>query len=158
MNELHRRLSLLADDEKTYMNLRVEDIMTHLGCDTQELSSALLETLTPTPLEVRENALLDLHAQGLACHQIVEATGMDEATVLDLAHDLGVILTVSMYQDQEESQPEEDQPVQTISYPHVGCGGATASHRIMPHRRESFVSRSLCGRRAATIRHCVSKF
>lgn len=90
--DLNRRLELLADDEKTYMHLVAKEIWKILGCTRRELEQAMLDTITPSPREVRENTMLDLHIKGLRCHEIAEEMGMSDDAVRNLAHRMGVTL------------------------------------------------------------------
>lgn len=90
--DLHERLSRLADDELTYMHLGVVKMREILKCSRYVLERAMLDTLTPSPQEVRENMFLELVGEDLLCREIAEVMGMGEQQVWNLAHRMGVTM------------------------------------------------------------------
>jgi biotin operon repressor len=90
--DLHERLGRLADDELTYMHLGIVKMREMLGCSRYVLERAMLDTLTPSPQEVRENVFLELVGKDLLCREIAEIMGMGEQQVWNLAHRMGVTM------------------------------------------------------------------
>lgn len=91
-DDLYERLGRLADDELTYMHLGIVKMREMLGCSRYVLEQAMLDTLTPSPQEVRENVFLELVGKDLLCREIAEIMGMGEQQVWNLAHRMGVTM------------------------------------------------------------------
>lgn len=142
--ELHRRLSLLADDEKSYMVLELVDITERLGCSLEDLESAMVETLTPSPIEVRENLFLDLQWKGLSAQEIAEISGMPVALINDLAAHFGVDIDDA---PEEETTPadiyESQSSGDTLPASFVNGRRQVKSRWIMERRFQRTVSGTL---------------
>lgn len=106
--DLHDRLNKIADDQSTYVKLTMKELQTLLKCSQHDLSMALLDTLTPPPVEVRENTLLDLHYEGKSSTEIAETMGLDLIQIRRLAHRMGLKLKQSR-ETPKEWTAEEDQ-------------------------------------------------
>jgi hypothetical protein len=90
--DLHERLGRLADDELTYLHLGITKMRGILNCSRYVLERAMIDTLTPSPQEVRENVFLELVGEGLICREIAEVMNMSEQQLWNLSHRMGVTM------------------------------------------------------------------
>ena len=139
--ELHRRLSLLADDEKSYIVLELDDISERLGCSLDELELVMVETLTPSPVEVRENLFLDLRWSGLNAQEIAEVSGMPVSLIHELAAHFGVDIANA---PEEETAPadiyESQSPGDTLPATFANSRRQGQSRWIMQRRFQRMAS------------------